>query len=130
MQDLLFQDGDIVANEFGDIVICQDEYADIVQTANNNIMLKYGNNIYHQELGNKIFSNRVKANSTGLEDIRTECKSAILNGDIRVSDIKSMNATILDDAKCMIDYRLILAEDGSEVDGKTAINIFNMEGGE
>lgn len=126
MSDLLLKNGDIVISNNGDISLCEDEFHDITQIANNNIMTRFGDHMYHQELGNKIYNQRIKANLNGMEIVKSECIDAILNGDERVSDVKEMNVTFNNDASCDVDYILILSSDGSEVDGKTSINVFNM----
>lgn len=44
MIDLLYNNGDLVVNEYGDLAMCSNEDTDIIQTANNNIMTRYGSN--------------------------------------------------------------------------------------
>lgn len=109
MLDILLRDGDLVASKYGDISPCEDESEDVVQTANNNILLRYGDNKFHRELGNKAYSNRKKANQSGIEMIQSECINAIHNDD-RIREIKQISVTLLDDASCSIDYTLIYAK--------------------
>lgn len=137
MIDILLRNGDLVAGRYGDISLCEDESEDIVQTANNNILLRYGNNKFHQELGNKIYARRKKANQSGIEMIRSECINAI-HHDYRVKEIKRINVTLLENANCSVDYILVYAKTDTqsdnevlvEVNGRTYISAFNIEGGE
>lgn len=129
MIDLLLRNGDLVLDGYGDISLCGGESDDIIQTANNNIMLRFANNMYHRELGNKIFTSRVKLNSSGMETVAHESSVAILDGDSRVSDIKSITATVSGKNECTIDYVLTLTN-GNMVDGRASINISNMDGEE
>lgn len=125
LQDIKFSNGDIVVSN-GDICLCNDENEDIIQMANNNINLIYGDNIYHTDIGNAIYGQRIKANDTGLATVEFECKQAILRGDDRVSDIDTITAVLGDNASCIVSYVLIL-EDGSKIDGSTAIRVFNTD---
>ena len=129
MIDLLLRNGDLALDGYGDISLCGGESDDIIQTANNNIMLRFANNMYHRELGNKIFTSRVKLNSSGMETVAHESSVAILDGDNRVSDIKSITATVSGKNECTIDYALTLTN-GNMVDGRASINISNMDGEE
>ena len=128
MLDLLYTDGDLTANKNGDLQLCIDEYHDIIQTANNNIMMRYGHNKWHDKLGNKIFTMRIKANQHGIEEVARECTDAIINGDTRVKEVSHMNVTIGDRAMCIVDYGLIVnTGDGlKEIIGDTAVDAFNM----
>lgn len=164
MIDILLRDGDLVADKYGDISLCDDESHDVVQTANNNILLRFGGNKFHKELGNKVYNRRIKANQSGIEMVQAECIDAITNGDPRIREVKQVIVTLLEDANCMVDYIVIYAktkevvqeeedidddintdendivdtievvdedeEELIEVDGRTYINAFNMEGGE
>ena len=156
MIDMLLYNGDLVADKYGDISLCTDESNDVMQTANNNILLRFGGNKFHSELGNKIYNRRIKANQSGIETVQAECIEAIINGDPRVREVKQVIVTLLEGANCMVDYILVYAktkeevasdedaetdvdtievveeeeEELIEVDGRTYINAFNMEGGE
>lgn len=156
MLDILLRDGDLVTGKYGDISLCEDESEDVIQTASNNILLRYGDNKFHEELGNKVYNRRKKANQSGIDIIQAECIDAIYN-DSRIREIKQINVTLLDDANCSVDYILIYAktieeaqvDDVSdedvvdiletydepaevlvEVNGRTYINAFNVKGGE
>lgn len=155
MLDILLRDGDLVADKYGDITMCGNESDDVIQTANDNIMLRFRGNKFHQDLGNKVYNRRIKANQNGIEMVQAECTDAILNGDPRIREVKKVNVTLLEDATCMVDYVLVYAktkeetpledtdtdvdsidvveeedEELVEVDGRTYISAFNMEGGE
>lgn len=133
MLDLLYSNGDLKADEYGDLVLCSNESADIIQTANNNILLRYGHNIYHENLGNKIFTERIKANEGGLNEVADECKRAIIEGDNRVVEVTVMNVTMGENATCIVDYKLLVnGYEGSDysIDGRVQVNPFNTESNE
>ena len=133
MLDLLYNNGDLKADEYCDLVLCSDESADIIQTANNNILLRYGHNIYHENLGNKIFTERIKANEGGLNEVADECKRAIIEGDNRVVEVTVMNVTMGENATCIVDYKLLVnGYEGSDysIDGRVQVNPFNTESNE
>lgn len=133
MLDLLYNNGDLKADEYGDLVLCSDESADIIQAANNNILLRYGHNIYHENLGNKIFTERIKANEGGLNEVADECKRAIIEGDSRVVEVTAMNVTMGENATCIVDYKLLVnGYEGSDysIDGRVQVNPFNTESNE
>ena len=127
---MLYNNGDLKADEYGDLVLCSDESADIIQTANNNILLRYGHNVYHENLGNKIFTERIKANEGGLNEVADECKRAIIEGDSRVVEVTTMNVTMGENATCIVDYKLLVnGYEGSDysIDGRVQVNPFNTE---
>lgn len=111
MADLKCQNGDLVAGEYGDLILCDQgsgtvEDEDVIQTANNSILLRFGRNKYHNELGNGIYNRRVKASETGLAMVVEECEIAILNGDSRVQEVIDVVATIGDNGQCKVQYQL------------------------
>lgn len=134
MIDLLFNNGDLVVDKYGDLVMCNSEHDDIIQTANNNILLRFGSHRYHPDIGNKVYIRRIKKNITGMNEVAVECKNAIINGDNRVFDVLQVNvSTVEDDVTCNVDYILLIKEtddNGNEIDikldGRTIINIFNI----
>ena len=134
MIDLLLQDGDLVADKYGDIMLCTDENSDIIQMANKNLLLRFKGNKFHENLGNKIYGRRIKANQNGIEVVRSECINAIINSDPRIREVKQINVTLAEDANCMVDYVLTYIKSDTselvEVDGRTHIDAFNMKGGE
>lgn len=130
MLDLLYNNGDLKTDEYGDLVLCGDESADIIQTANNNILLRFGHNKYHLELGNDIYTQRIKANEGGLNEVADECTRAVMNGDSRVKEVLQMNVTMGENASCIVDYKLqVDGYEGDEysIDGRVQVNPFNTE---
>ena len=112
MADLKCQNGDLVASEYGDLVLCDmsgDTYEDedVIQTANNSILLRFGRNKYHNDLGNNIYNRRVKASETGLSMVVEECENAILNGDSRIQEVIDVTATTGENGQCHVQYRLL-----------------------
>lgn len=112
MADLKCKDGDLVASEYGDLVLCDmsgDTYEDedVIQTANNSILLRFGRNKYHNDLGNNIYNRRVKASETGLLMVAEECENAILNGDSRVQEVIDVTVTTGENGQCNVQYRLL-----------------------
>ena len=112
MADLKCQNGDLVASEYGDLVLCDmsgDTYEDedVIQTANNSILLRFGRNKYHNNIGNNIYNRRVKASETGLSMVVEECENAILNGDSRIQEVIDVTATTGENGQCYVQYRLL-----------------------
>ena len=134
MIDLLLQDGDLIADKYGDISLCIDEDNDIIQTANKNMLLRFKGNKFHENLGNKMYNRRVKANQNGIEIIRSECINAILSSDSRIKKIEQINVTLAEDANCIVDYVLTYINTETNnlttVDGRAYVDAFNMKGGE
>lgn len=89
MSDMIIANNDIAVIN-GDIVLT-DENADVIQLANNRIMIKYGELVHHPEIGNNI-SSRVKLTDSGLNIIADECRQAILQG-IDISEVIDVVAT-------------------------------------
>jgi hypothetical protein len=55
MRDIMMTvGGDLVVTEFGDIAVVYDDNDDIIQMANNNILTRLGENIFHPEIGNDV----------------------------------------------------------------------------
>lgn len=96
MSDLLLdKDGDICTSNFGDLLCCNDDM-DIIQQANNMIMMKIGENPFHFNLGNASLSDRMKFKGSYLDKIETDCISAIELGDDRVDSVDELTATLSD----------------------------------
>lgn len=85
MSDIALINGDIVASNFGDILVVNDDN-DIIQMAINNIMTIYGANEFHPNIGNTVYNDRFKMSERGLQDIANRCKNAILQ-DYRVENV-------------------------------------------
>lgn len=133
MIDLLMQDGDLVIDKYGDIMLCTDEDSDMIQTVSKNILLRLNGNKFHENLGNNAYNRRIKANTNGLDIIRSECIDAIINSDPRVREIKQINVELGENASCVVNYIITYINENEEliqVDGRTHIDVFNMKGGE
>ena len=85
MSDIALINKDIVASNFGDILIVNDD-DDILQMAVNNILTVAGSNMFHTNLGNTVYSGRYKMSENGLKEIASRCKDAIMH-DYRVSNV-------------------------------------------
>ncbi len=109
MQDLVYNSGDLSIDNTGDLSICSEEDIDVIQTANNSIYLRYGHNKFHNDIGNKVYTKRIKLNDSGIEEIIEECTEAIIDGDDRVIEITSMKITQSEDDeyRYIVDYGLI-----------------------
>jgi hypothetical protein len=91
MQDIAMIDGDLVVTDLGDLAITASDNDDVIQMANNNIMTRLGENIHHPEVGNDVYNKRLKITSSGLAEVESDSKNAILN-DTRVSDVYNILA--------------------------------------
>jgi phage baseplate assembly protein W len=115
--------GDMVVTEFGDIATVLSDDDDIIQMANNNILTKLGENIHHPEIGNDVYSMRLKITPSGLAEAEFSSKSAILY-DTRVSDVTYINASQGNNyGECIITYTLVTV-DNVTLDGRISMNIF------
>lgn len=85
MSDIALINGDIMASNFGDILVVNDN-DDIIQMAINNIMTIYGANEFHTNIGNMVYHNRHKMTERGLIEIASQCKDAIMQ-DYRVANV-------------------------------------------
>lgn len=134
MSDLLLQGGDLVADKYGDIALCVDEDSDILQMANLNILMRFKGNKFHENLGNKVYNRRIKANQNGIMIVREECINAIMNSDPRIKEVRQATVTLADDASCIVDYVVAYVRSDTselvEVDGRAYVDAFNMKGGE
>lgn len=109
MSDIALMDRDIIASNFGDILIVDDDN-DIIQMAVNNIMTVHGSNEFHQGIGNTVYNGRHKMSENGLKEIANKCKDAILQ-DNRVANVVEIIAknisTIENYGLCDISFVLI-----------------------
>ena len=123
MKDIAMINGDLVVNDFGDIAIVSSDNDDIIQFANNNILTRLGENIFHTDIGNDVHNRRFKMTQSNLVEIESYCKNAILR-DTRIDNIVHMKASIgSNHGECIIEYTL-LTVDGDNLDGRMSINIF------
>lgn len=90
MSDIALINGDIMASNFGDILVVNDD-DDIIQMAINNIMTIHGSNEFHPNIGNTVYNDRFKMSERGLQDIASRCKNAILQ-DYRVRNVLEITA--------------------------------------
>lgn len=121
MTDLYMSNGDLVANVFGDLVVCSDERNDIIQSVNNMILTRLGENIYHTDIGNDIFNMRVKASDSGIEQVTEESKIAILK-DPRISDVSYID-TVRDGSDYIVKY-IATSVNGLTING--VVNITSL----
>ena len=123
MSDIALINGDIVASNFGDILIVNDD-DDIIQMAINNIMTIYGTNEFHPNIGNTIYNGRYKMSENGLREIAARCSDAILL-DHRVAnviEIIAKNISTPDNyGLCQISFVLITIY-GTQLSSNTVIS--------
>ena len=109
MSDIALINGDILASNFGDILVVDDSN-DIIQMAINNIMTIYGANEFHPDIGNTVYGGRYKMTENGLKEIASRCKDAILS-DYRVANVIEIIAknvsTPENYGQCEISFTLI-----------------------
>lgn len=103
--------GDIVTTESGDIALVVDNSDDIIQSANNNILTRLGENIHHPNLGNDVYNKRIKYTDSGLRMIESYCTSAILQ-DSRIKNVENILAIRGDtNTDCIIQYSVRTIDD-------------------
>lgn len=123
MIDIAMNNGDLIANGFGDISIEFTDEDDIIQMANSAINTIKGENIFHNEYGNDAWNRRLKQSESGYRIIESCSKDAILHADNRVADVVSITATKGDGyGDCKIEY-ILSTIDGRIVSSNTNINI-------
>lgn len=109
MADIALIGRDIMASNFGDILIVNDD-DDIVQMAINNITTVYGTNKFHPTIGNMVFDGRYKMSENGLKEIAARCRDAIMT-DYRVANVIEVVAknisTVENYGLCEISFVLI-----------------------
>lgn len=124
MADIALINRDIVASNFGDILIADDSN-DIIQMAINNIVTIYGTNQYHPNLGNTVYNGRYKMSENGLKEIASRCKDAIMS-DYRVANVIEVIArnvsTIKEYGLCEISFTLITIY-GTQLSSNTSVVI-------
>jgi hypothetical protein len=124
MSDIALINGDIVASNFGDILIANDN-DDIIQMAINNIMTIHGTNEFHPNIGNMVYNERYKMSENGLKEIASRCKDAIMS-DYRVAnviEIIAKNTSTLENyGLCDISFVLITV-DGTQLSSSVSIQL-------
>lgn len=123
MADIAFN-GDIMASNFGDLLIVNDDN-DIIQMAINNIHTIHGANEFHPEIGNDVYNRRYKMSGNGLKEIASVCKNAIML-DYRVSDVIEIVAknisTSEDYGLCEVSF-VLMTINGTQLNSSVAIQI-------
>ena len=124
MADIALINNDIVASNFGDILIVDDD-SDIIQMAINNIMTIYGTNEFHPNIGNTVYNGRYKMSENGLREIASRCKDAIM-ADYRVAnviEIIARNASTIENyGLCEVSFVLITTY-GAQLSSNVAITL-------
>lgn len=119
MADILLV-SDIEISDTGDIKLVYNN-DDILQSAINNIKLEYGELQLHSDIGNKMYSNRIKISESGLTDIETYCERAILL-DTRIDRVNNIEAIRIDNNTCRIDFSLLTIS-GDTIQSNISISI-------
>lgn len=107
MSDVALINGDIMASNFGDILIINDD-DDVIQHAVNSILTIYSANKFHENIGNTVYNDRFKMSERGLQDVADRCKNAILQ-DYRVQnvlEIVAKNASMIEYGLCEVSFVL------------------------
>lgn len=89
MADIYLDNGELASTMFGDIAIVTNEDDDVLQMAIHSIQTIFGENQFHDSIGNKVFSRRLKVTDLDADIIATDCSNAILQDD-RVRSIQDM----------------------------------------
>lgn len=89
MADIYLDNGELASTMFGDIAIVSNEDDDVLQMAIHNIRTIYGENQFHDDIGNKIYERRLKVIDTDADTIVKDCTNAIMQDD-RVQTVQDM----------------------------------------
>jgi len=112
MSDIAMNGSDIVCTAYGDISVL-DINDDIVQAAIYNIMLAYGENGFHEDIGNMAYGRRMKITDSNLRMIESDCANTIINDD-RVASVISLTAVQSDKSNSNVVVSFTLqTEDGT-----------------
>ena len=123
MIDVALDNGDLITNNFGDILLEFTDEDDIIQMANSAISTIKGENIFHIDYGNDAWNRRLKISESGFAIVEACSRDAIIFADKRVSDVTSITATKGDGyGECHVAYTL-LTTDGRSISSSTNINI-------
>lgn len=118
--DLLLCDNDLDISTSGDIAIAHGNIS-IIQSAINNIGIKLHELPLQYDRGNKMQTSRIKLTPTGLTDIESYCRQAVLY-DYRIRSVLSMVANKIDNSTCSVEF-LLETSDGSTIEASSIINI-------
>jgi len=94
--------GNDISLKNGDINIIYDDN-EIIQSVIHNIWTVYGENPFHTNMGNKVYSRRIKVSNSYISIIADDCKNTILQ-DNRISKVISLTVTPLSDNMCEIAF--------------------------
>ena len=124
MSDIALVNNDIMASNFGDIFVVDDN-SDIIQMAINNIVTIFGTNEFHPNIGNKAHNRRHKMSENNLKEVANECKNAILQ-DSRVMNVIEVIAKNISTKEnyglCDISFVLITAS-GMQLSSNVTISL-------
>ncbi len=102
--DIQMITGDIVLSDSGDLNIVSED-RNIIQSCNHMIFLRFGENEFHPDLGNRAHGKRMKLNVSGMEEIKNDCMNAMLLNH-RIKDVVEINVVPMGDHDCRIDYKV------------------------
>lgn len=101
------QTGDLIIMD-GDISICRLQDS-LTQAGNIAIRTPYGENNYHDEYGNKLWSsNRVKTTNTPL--VESLCRDAIMSSNSEIVDVKDIHVTFQNNSVLTTDYKISMSD--------------------
>lgn len=89
MADIYLENGDLAATMFSDIAIVEGD-DEILQMAIHNIRTIYGENQFHDEIGNKVYGRRLKVVDSDADVIVKDCINAIMQDD-RIQSVTEMS---------------------------------------
>lgn len=118
--DILLTNGDMRSNNYGDIDLVGggDE---IIQTAISNILTVHGEIPSDPTRGNMIYNRRIKMTRSGLRQVESDSKNAILQ-DPRVVDVVYISAAKSDTVPYQCDIQFQIRDiDGNTLSSTTVI---------
>lgn len=124
MIDIALNNGDLIANSYGDISLEFSDDDDIIQMLNSAINTIKGENIFHTEYGNDAWNKRLKIADSGFATIEACARDTMMDvaGDL-ISEITYINASRGEGRnECILSYE-VLTEDDRTISSSTNINI-------
>ena len=122
MADIYLDNGEIIPTMFSDITVVNGD-DEILQMAIHSIRTFFGENEYHPEIGNKIYTRRLKVLDSGADTIVSDCTSAILQDD-RVRSVDEMSVYYDKENKHNLEVEFTLTTStGSVISGTVQIQI-------
>lgn len=124
MIDVAMKNGDLVASDYGDILLHLSDDDNIIQMANNAIYTIKGENIFHPGYGDDAWNKRLKISQSGFDTVNACVKEAILHGVPEVSEVVSVNSAKSEEnvGECVVSY-ILLTNNGKRISSSTTINI-------